>query len=189
MQWIIVVCVVLFFIFRGKPVTTFKTSVCWLNARLSDVPKSQKTDAHLGQAGRISTPLPYDAFSDVYDHLESLLGAYRVVREIPIEHRLYYTGSGGMDWHADVRILPGDYYEVVMTIRNDSDSVFEYQLFGGLWCNKIRPVAGTVVFVRPNDLVHRVTPVTYGSREILKFVVVPTGVISDTHDDALIRHA
>jgi hypothetical protein len=90
-----------------------------------------------------------------------------------------------MDWHADVRVLPGDYSEVVLTLRNDSDSVFEYKTLGGWLTRRIVPTEGTVVFVRPEDVVHRVTPVSHGSREILKFVVVPTGVISDTHYDAL----
>lgn len=179
--------VLLFIGWIERPPRTFQVPVDWLNARLSNVPKQTHTDAHIGQPGRRSTPLSPDEFDDVYAYLESLLGVH-VVREVPVEHRVYDTGSCGMDWHADVRVLPGDYLEVVLTLRNDSDSVFEYKVFGGLWSRRIRPVAGTVVLVRPNDVVHRVTPVTYGSREILKFIIVPSGVISDTHDNTFVRH-
>lgn len=133
-----------------------------------------ETDAHVGQPGRRSTPLDPETYSHVYHSLDAMFSGFRVSRTIPVEHRLYFTGSGGMDWHKDERLLPGKYYEIVWTLHNDSDSVFQWSQWGVT--RSLQPTAGTVVWVRPEGISHRVTPVTRGSREILKFVVVPTGV-------------
>jgi hypothetical protein len=96
-----------------------------------------------------------------------------VRRDIPVEYRLYYTGSTGMDWHRDQRLLVNtDYLEGVLTLHNDSDSVFEY-MQGPLVKKHIVPREGTLVLIKPEDLLHRVTPVRKGSREILKMVFSP----------------
>lgn len=135
------------------------------------------TDAHVGQGGRRSVPVEH--------HLLLRIGNYTVYPGVPPEHRVYYTGSHGMDWHRDQRVLPAgfDYYECVLTLFNDSDSVFEYKDRWGLFNHTIRPTANTLVMLRPEGVKHRVTPVTVGNREILKFVVVPTPMITGVHND------
>lgn len=134
--------------------------------------ETQSTDARVGQDGRKSITLP--ANQVLYEHLDALLPGYHVNREIPVEYRLYYTGSTGMDWHRDERLalLDTEYLEGVLTIHNDSDSVFEY-MHGPFIKKRIVPREGTLVLIKPEDLLHRVTPVRKGSREILKMVLSP----------------
>lgn len=154
-----------------------------LNALRKRLPRGQlyaktKTDAHLGQSGRKSVPVKLDS-----------IGNYVAHPGVPPEYRVYYTGSHGMDWHRDQRVLPAgvDYYECVLTLFNDSDSVFEYKdrCWGGTR-RTIRPTANTLIMVRPESVEHRVTPVTVGNREILKFVVVvPTPMVTGVHHDAV----
>lgn len=142
---------------------------------LRSLRSSARSDARFGQPGRASIPLPPENHRTTYDALDELVGPdFRVDREIPAEFRVYPTGSSGMDWHSDQKVRAGHYYEAVLTLFNDSDSVFQYR-------SPFRTVSvscppGRLVLVRPHGPSHRVTPVTEGSREILKFVVVPSRV-------------
>lgn len=84
----------------------------------------------------------------------------------PIEYRRYFKGSKGMDWHRDTKLFEHDnYYEAVLTIDNESDSLFEYG-DKSMW---VPP--NTLVLVRPEGIMHRVTDLTKGYRTILKFIV------------------
>jgi hypothetical protein len=171
--------IVVWLFFFKVPFTIESHDPAEMNRWLRDIRlvsnQSFETDAHVGQSGRRSTPLDPEKYPHVYHYLDAMFSGFRVSRAIPVEHRLYFTGSNGMDWHKDERLLPGiKYYEIVWTLHNDSDSVFQWSQWGVT--RTLRPKAGTLVWVRPEDICHRVTPVTRGSREILKFVVVPTGV-------------
>ena len=130
--------------------------------------RSQLTsDARFGQPGRLSCPL-LDPETHVL--LDSLVPRFKVSREIPAEYRVYPTGSTGMDWHSDQKVLAGRcYYEAILTVDNDSDSLFQYKNFLGQTVSVSCP-PGRLVLVRPNGPTHRVTPVTVGSREIIKFI-------------------
>jgi hypothetical protein len=78
-----------------------------------------------------------------------------------------------MDWHRDERMLTDTgYLEGVLTLHNDSDSVFEY-MQGPFVKKRIVPYEGMLVLIKPEDLLHRVTPVRKGSREIIKMVFSP----------------
>lgn len=135
--------------------------------------ETQPTDAHVGQGGRKSITLKPATNKVLYERLDALLPGYHVNRGIPVEYRLYFTGSTGMDWHRDERLeVDADYLEGVLTLHNDSDSVFEY-MQGPFIKKCIVPHEGTLVLIKPEDLLHRVTPVRKGSREILKMVFSP----------------
>jgi hypothetical protein len=84
----------------------------------------------------------------------------------PIEYRKYSKGSKGMQMHKDMNLFDNhNYYEAVLTIENTSNSLFKYD-------NKEMSVPpNTLVLVKPNTVIHGVTPVTQGYRTILKFVV------------------
>ena len=131
-----------------------------------------KTDAHVGQSGRKSVVISDPKIINV---LNSVLDKYTVNVKIPCEYRLYYTGSHGMDWHRDERVLPSDYFECVLTLFNDSDSVFEYKDRLGL-THTVKPKANTMIMLKPEGVNHRVTPLTRGNREILKFIIVPSSI-------------
>jgi hypothetical protein len=128
-----------------------------------------ESDSKVGQPGRKSIQI-HDPY--VYDMLDRIAPrGYWVSREVPPEYRMYFTGSSGMAWHRDQRIVGGDYLEAVLTLHNTSDSEFEHKGFVGT--RSIKPRVGTLVMVKPEGICHRVTPVTTGSREILKFVLSP----------------
>lgn len=134
------------------------------------------SDARFGQPGRASFRMDPSEFDKEYAILDTLVGPeFKVLRKIPMEYRMYPTGSSGMDWHSDQKDLEGDYYEAILTLSNSSDSVFQYKNLFGLQKTVYCP-PGRLVLVRPNGPSHRVTPVTKGSREILKFIVVPSRV-------------
>lgn len=133
------------------------------------------SDARFGQPGRTSFRLDPSDFKTEYELLDKIVGPeFKVSRRIPVEYRMYPTGSSGMDWHSDQRVLTNvSYYEAILTLANDSDSFFQYRKHGRV---SVSCPPGRLVLVRPNGPSHRVTPVTRGSREILKFVVVPSCV-------------
>ena len=93
---------------------------------------------------------------------------FRIRPTFPIELREYPTGSSGMNWHIDTSLFEPDCFEVVLTLENTSDSQFVYDFLN---TKKVNTTANTIAIVRPNSVMHKVTPVNYGHRIILKFVV------------------
>jgi hypothetical protein len=84
----------------------------------------------------------------------------------PVEYRKYDTGSKGMQMHKDIDLFDNkDYYEAVLTLENTSDSRFLYN-DKSVW---LPP--NTLVLVKPNTIIHGVSPVTKGYRTILKFII------------------
>ena len=90
--------------------------------------------------------------------------------EYPIELRLYDEKSKGLRWHVDKALFYKPYYECVLTLENNSYSVFQYIDNNGYMKNII-PKSNTLVCVTPNTIPHCVTPSIFGNRLILKFVV------------------
>ena len=86
----------------------------------------------------------------------------------PIEYRKYETGSQGMDWHQDKALFKDPYYECVLTLTNDSDSLFEFMIDDKI--NSVEPKPNSLVLVKPSTIYHKVTPLQNGERRILKFV-------------------
>jgi hypothetical protein len=109
------------------------------------------------------------------DRLSQWLGedSLRLATIVPVEYRVYMHG-GAMKPHRDVVLSTPPQYEVVLTLDNDSDSLF-------VWTpNEAAPVkravqtaANTLVAVRAGGVVHEVTPVTRGTRTIIKIAVIP----------------
>lgn len=143
---------------------------------LRSLRSSARSDARFGQPGRASFQMDPWKYNKEYTIIDTLVGPeFKVSKKIPIEYRMYPTGSSGMDWHSDQKILEGNYYEAILTLTNNSDSVFQYRNRLGFQKTVSCP-PGRLVLVRPNGPQHRVTPVTKGFREILKFIVVPSRV-------------
>lgn len=88
----------------------------------------------------------------------------------PIELRLYDKESQGLRWHVDKALFYKPYYECVLTLENDTYSMFQYLNAQGNIQNVI-PKSNTLVCVTPNSIPHCVTPSLKGNRIILKFVV------------------
>ena len=89
---------------------------------------------------------------------------------IPIEVRKYPLGSH-MKWHRDELMHDSRQYECVLTIDNISDSITEYiDLFGVIHSIKTEP--NSLMITRADGALHHVTPISYGSRTIIKFVYI-----------------
>lgn len=89
--------------------------------------------------------------------------------EIPIEYRRYPLGSG-MHWHADKKMLSDQrQYECVIVVENSSDSVIVVEQ--RLYQYRIATEANSLFLVQAQGVKHMVTPVTRGTRSILKFAL------------------
>ena len=93
--------------------------------------------------------------------------------DIPVEYRVYPIGSY-MDWHADTTLYAKPQYEIVFTVFNTSDSKTLWYDPKTLEVNTIQTKPNSVIIVRADDVKHCVTPITRGSRGILKFVYTET---------------
>ena len=99
----------------------------------------------------------------------------------PIELRLYDEKSKGMKWHVDKALFYKPYYECVLTLENDTYSMFQYLDDKGNIHNII-PKTNTLVCVTPNSIPHGVTASLKGNRIILKFVVTfQHNVVNDSN--------
>ena len=112
--------------------------------------------------------LLYD--NDFLINLETKIGRKVINNNFPIEYRIYEKNSTGMNWHSDLPIFNGPYYECVLTLSNTSNSKFKYKnKKGEIIAIDTKP--NTLVCVLPNSIVHAVTPTEYGERDIIKFVI------------------
>lgn len=158
------------------------------NVNIRAQPKDNNTIAD-----RSSVKLDPKSHAFLYDLIETNsfgLRNARVSHKVPVEYRIYKKGSSGMKWHTDVRVLPTEvkYYEVTLTISNDSDCRFEYitspesfkQLPGAHVAfntsrnqeiRSVQTAANTAILVPPGKIRHRATELTYGERLFLKFIV------------------
>lgn len=93
---------------------------------------------------------------------------FKIRPTFPIEYRKYPTGSKGMSWHLDTSLFEPDCYEIVLTLENTSDSKFVYDYLNK---KEVNTKPNTIAIVRPNSILHKVTPVKEGYRTILKFVI------------------
>jgi len=142
-------------------------------------------------ADRSSMKLEYSQFNFIYDALESNtfgIRNARVSRVVPVEYRIYKSGSFGMKWHKDIRVLPENkhYYEVIFVIYNNSDNMLEYVVNEpsiNIMNNSVsvptntKPTrsvftaANTVVLIHPESVLHRSTPLHYGEKIFIKYVL------------------
>jgi hypothetical protein len=93
---------------------------------------------------------------------------------IPIEYRVYNSGSY-MDWHRDTQMLSDqNQYECVLTLTNTSDSLTMIDY--GTHKEKIRSVPNSLIVVRANGIRHAVSKTTKGERTIVKFTFMTAPV-------------
>jgi len=95
---------------------------------------------------------------------------FKIIPDFPIEYRIYPKGSEGMKWHKDLSLFSPDCLELVLTLENKSDSKFQWINF---FNDKkfINPKENDLVIVKPNTIIHNVTPTGKGHRKILKFII------------------
>lgn len=115
---------------------------------------------------------PNEHENEIERYLETVLGGGAPenggAKLSGVEFRQYFTGSKGMDWHRDEG--DPDDLECVLVTHDDSDATLELEFRGGV-VRSIKPKPNTLVMLRPGGIKHRVTNVTRGTREIIKFRV------------------
>jgi len=108
--------------------------------------------------------------SDFIKKIRLLTGVKNLVPclEVPVEYRKYLPGSE-MEWHRDTPVTEnGCQYEGVITLSNTSDSRTEIDKF--FYIEKIHSEENTLLCVRGEEVVHRVTKSTKGERSIIKII-------------------
>jgi hypothetical protein len=102
--------------------------------------------------------------------IRALVGVPNLVPclEIPVEYRIYKTGSY-MDWHRDTKMLPDQLqYECVITLSNTSNSKSSFKKKSRVV--NVHSLPNSLIVVRADGISHRVTKTTRGRRTILKLV-------------------
>ena len=105
-------------------------------------------------------------FNSLYEHLHG----YPLTNDhFPTEYRVYGEGSRGMNAHRDLVMFDRPQTEMVYTTHNDSDSQFHWTDSEGKK-HSFSPQPNDVVLVKADGPVHGVTPLTTGTRGIVKFL-------------------
>lgn len=107
---------------------------------------------------------------DFIKKIRDLTGNQKLVScpQIPVEYRKYVVGSY-MNWHKDTIMLNDQLqYECVITITNTSDS--ETLMDKGLYTSSIETKPNSLLIVRAQGVMHKVTKLTQGERTIIKLV-------------------
>jgi len=151
--------------------------------QFSDIAKYCKTlDSKLENDSRVKSRKTYmcDAKTDaslyymiysshLFQQMRKILKKDTIfASEFPIEYRKYETGSEGMPWHQDKPLYNQPYYECVLTLENNSDSIFEFNVDDTI--HSVEPKPNSLVLVKPSSIYHRVSPLEKGERTILKFI-------------------
>lgn len=119
---------------------------------------------------RLGCHVPGD--SPVISLLNSIyLGEGVFPSDVPVEYRVYREGSS-MDWHSDTPLYTDPQYELVFTVDNTTDSYTEWS--DGFRTHRIYTKPNSILIIRAKGARHRVSPVSWGERSILKFVYTTT---------------
>lgn len=104
------------------------------------------------------------------DKLNAILGIKLEPSPIrTLEYRTYDIG-GHMEWHVDARVTTKQsaQIEVVYTIENTSDSTIVWRENDRNIEHTIMTTPNSVSITQGDSVFHKVTPVTYGKRSIIK---------------------
>lgn len=97
----------------------------------------------------------------------------------PTEYRTYPPQSAGMHAHSDLTMFSPPQTELVYTVRN-SDDATRFRWWGADGeMHVIRPEPNDLVMVRASGALHDVTPLSNGTRSIVKFVAHAPNAIPD----------
>lgn len=148
--------------------------------KIVNITHNYKTELKLDNftKSRYGLHIPKDSkiYSIIYSKkfksmIEKIVNTKLDYSNFPIEYRIYPENSSGMRWHSDLKLYTKPQYELVFTIKNDSDSKTVWKKD-----NKqkyIRTEPNSLIIVRADAAEHKVTPLTYGERSILKFIYAP----------------
>jgi len=123
----------------------------------------------------------------VAERISGLVGQSVFPADVPVEYRVYPGGSS-MEWHQDVALYTEPQYELVFTLENTSDSQTQWQDGDGHrrggWTEP-----NSIIMVKAESVVHRVTPINTGERSIVKFVYTTTLDKTEEYYDNLLTYS
>ena len=106
--------------------------------------------------------------------------------DFPIEYRIYPKNSKGMNLHSDTLLYDLPQYEAIYTIHNHSDSLTKWEDENNteysVWTKP-----NSMLIVKAAGLRHMVTPVTTGTRSILKLIYTQSDNTNNNYKNELIR--
>ena len=108
------------------------------------------------------------AAPSVAARLSAVVGTPCWLSDYPLEFRAYPLGAQ-MTWHRDEALYAVPQLELVLTLRNSSDSATEWVDAEGHLA-RVSTEANSLLVVRAGGALHRVTPVRRGERDIVKVV-------------------
>ena len=117
--------------------------------------------------------------------LSAIAGAACALSEYPLEFRSDPVGAH-MAWHRDEALFAVPQLELVLTLRNSSDSATEWVDSAGQLA-RVWTEANSVLAVRAGSALHRVTPVRRGERDIVKVVFAFGKERTAAYDENLAR--
>lgn len=131
----------------------------------------------------------YDTFySEKYINLLQLkTNNYNIFKsDFPIEYRIYPKNSEGMNLHSDTLLYDLPQYEAIYTIHNNSDSQTKWFDENNKE-NSIWTKPNSMLIVKADALKHMVTPITIGTRSILKLIYTQSDNINNNYKMELNR--
>jgi hypothetical protein len=96
--------------------------------------------------------------------------------DIPMELRIYETHGAGMGWHIDdVLYKPRPQIEIIYTVDNTSDCCTMWRCCtnGRNDVTSIQTTPNSALLLQAGGVEHKVSPLTYGKRTILKMAYIP----------------
>ena len=122
---------------------------------------------------------PEGSIFQLINEVEGADGNFVLSGEVPVEVRIYEKSGAGMEWHVDDVLFDPEQTEVVLTIENSSDCATIWEE-GKDDANpgkrvEVETAPNSAILIKAGGARHKVTPLKYGKRVILKFVYAREG--------------
>jgi len=122
---------------------------------------------------------PEGSIFQLINEVEGTNCNFELSEEIPVEVRIYEQAGAGMEWHADDILFEPEQAEVVLTMENNSDCVTIWEE-GKDDTNpgkrvEVETSPNSAILIKAGGARHKVSPLKYGRRVILKFVYAREG--------------
>lgn len=113
------------------------------------------------------------------NEVEGTDGNFVLSEEVPVEVRIYEKSGAGMEWHVDDVLFEPEQVEVVLTMENSSDcvTIWEERKDGRNTGRRVEVETSpnSAILIKAGGARHKVSPLKYGRRVILKFVYAREG--------------
>ncbi len=112
----------------------------------------------------------YDRINELVAEANEKLWQFDIAGRLDsIQYTEYYEGGGHYDWHIDIGPAPINHRKISVTIQLSDPQEYEggdFEIWNGGGFKTVDKAKGTAILF-PSYLMHRVTPVTKGTRKSL----------------------